>query len=135
MPNEFQARYHEYLRSPEWLEKRKLINERDNGICEICKTHKIINIHHKTYENVFHEPLQDLAGLCKECHDAIHDIYITEDYEFWLDGRTIPQDLKESEQLLKQWYKEKRDRTKNDWIPPKPRLTNDPVFNALLLRG
>lgn len=107
MPNEFQARYHEYLRSPQWLDKRKLIIERENGICEICKKHPIINIHHKTYENVFHEPLEDLAGLCGECHDAIHDIDITEDYEFWLDGRTIPQDLKESEQLLRQWYYEK----------------------------
>ena len=62
----------EYLRSPEWAEKRKVILERDK-ICVCCKTNKATDPHHVTYKRIPFENLQtDLVGICRQCHQKIH---------------------------------------------------------------
>lgn len=72
--------YRKYLRSPEWQQKRQQVFERarknansDNkfGVCEVCgyKPWKnCLQVHHKTYENIYNEPLEDLILLCPNCH-------------------------------------------------------------------
>lgn len=64
--------YKDYLKSAAWKEKRCKVIEREEGICEKCKAAPIDVVHHKTYENFGDEKLEDLAGLCKPCHDKIH---------------------------------------------------------------
>jgi len=125
--------YREYLFSDKWKSKKNQVIERGNRICEICEKRYIEHTHHRTYKKLYNEPLEDLLGLCWECHGNIHNHDIDEDYEFWLDGRTIPKDLIESETLLRQWYGEKR-RKIDDW-KPQIHLTNDPVFNEILLNS
>jgi len=67
--------YQIYLNSPEWKEKSKLIKERDNYTCQKCySTNKELNVHHKTYERIFHELLEDLTTLCRDCHKNEHNI-------------------------------------------------------------
>lgn len=63
--------YHEYLASREWQVKRKQIIERGKGICERCHMGQIKQIHHLTYKNLGHEPLNELQGLCAPCHEFL----------------------------------------------------------------
>lgn len=61
--------YHEYIRSEEWAEKRNLVYLRANGYCEAdgC-VRRASQVHHKTYDNLGDEPLEDLEALCHRCH-------------------------------------------------------------------
>lgn len=65
-------RYHTYLRSDEWKAKRLLVLRRANHLCEICHNENASDIHHLTYENLCHEPLEDLLALCRMCHFNLH---------------------------------------------------------------
>jgi len=69
----FNKAYAEYLKSPQWQMKRKKVMERDNGLCQGCLTAPAVDVHHKTYQRVFDEPLFDLVAICRECHSKIHD--------------------------------------------------------------
>lgn len=46
--------------------------KRSGGMCERCKITPAVNVHHKTYANIFSERLVDLIHLCKRCHDLVH---------------------------------------------------------------
>jgi hypothetical protein len=64
--------YAEYIRSPEWRQKRLEIIRRARGICEQCGLWPVVNVHHLTYERLGNEPLEDLLGLCSGCHERAH---------------------------------------------------------------
>ena len=70
----FWDRYTEYLKSPEWQIKRRNVLVRDANVCkailEGC-TRRATEVHHKTYEHVFDEPLWDLESVCHNCHEKI----------------------------------------------------------------
>lgn len=68
------AKYVEYLSSIEWKSKREQILVRDNYTCQDCKIKPAEEVHHKTYDNLFNEPLEDLISLCKKCHTEIHKV-------------------------------------------------------------
>lgn len=72
--------YKEYLLSEQWQERRKRVfsraleNANSNnkyGVCERCgyepKKH-CLQVHHKTYANLFNELMEDLELLCPNCH-------------------------------------------------------------------
>lgn len=64
--------YIEYIKSPEWKEKRRLILVRDKYECQICKS-KAIDVHHLTYAHFKEEYDFELISLCKTCHwDEYH---------------------------------------------------------------
>jgi 5-methylcytosine-specific restriction endonuclease McrA len=65
-------KYQEYLRSPQWKEKRVLVMARDNNTCQHCKNTTATEIHHVRYDNIFDEPLEDLISLCNLCHSQAH---------------------------------------------------------------
>ena len=64
--------YYTYLKSPEWEVKRQDIFDRCNGTCEICRRARAVLVHHTTYESLGEELLEDLLGLCKNCHTSLH---------------------------------------------------------------
>jgi 5-methylcytosine-specific restriction endonuclease McrA len=64
----------DYLNSAEWKIKREKVLVRDNYLCQECKNKTAQVVHHKTYENIFNEPLEDLIALCHECHTEIHRV-------------------------------------------------------------
>jgi 5-methylcytosine-specific restriction endonuclease McrA len=66
-------KYKQYLESNEWKDKRKLILQRDNNLCQLCKEKQAEAIHHLTYDNLYNEPLEDLLSLCKSCHLTLHE--------------------------------------------------------------
>ena len=65
--------YKKYLLSDEWRLKRGKVFAKRGRICERCKSKKDIQVHHKTYKNIYNEPLKDLEVLCKSCHMAHHE--------------------------------------------------------------
>lgn len=67
------TKYSQYLSSPEWRAKRKLVLERDNYKCQRCAATRRLQVHHLTYERIFKERLDDLLTLCQPCHRRLHD--------------------------------------------------------------
>jgi 5-methylcytosine-specific restriction endonuclease McrA len=60
--------YYQHLCSREWALKRKAVRERAGGICEQCEKAPLKDTHHLTYRNLGNEPLEDLMGVCRPCH-------------------------------------------------------------------
>ena len=70
--------YHKYLNSEEWKIIRDKVIERDNGMCLHCKTKPAQEVHHKHYETIYKEKIDDLESVCSDCHRAIHKIVFSE---------------------------------------------------------
>lgn len=66
------ALYYAYLKTERWKKIARKRIEKDNYNCTICGTAKNLQVHHITYENLFHENLYDLVTVCKGCHAEIH---------------------------------------------------------------
>lgn len=65
------AKYRNYLISENWLVKRNQVLKRDKNICQVCNN-LAEEVHHKTYKNLYNEPLDDLVSLCRNCHIEVH---------------------------------------------------------------
>lgn len=63
-----------YNKSPhryrdDWNNIRQLIYKRDNYICQDCKQHKKLDIHHiVSFMETFDNSLNNLISLCRSCH-------------------------------------------------------------------
>lgn len=64
--------YHKYLKSNKWLKKRNRALKRAGYKCQVCGYKKNLQVHHNTYEHIFHEHKQDLVVLCWKCHSTFH---------------------------------------------------------------
>ncbi len=76
--------YHQYIHSEAWREtkkrfyKSKLVkrNELGQPFCFSCKRSDMpLDVHHKTYKTLGKERLMDLALLCRECHNLVHELH------------------------------------------------------------
>jgi hypothetical protein len=72
-PKTHKEKYHEYLRSEEWYALRKRKIKEAGGRCQMCSKGEPLHVHHRTYDNIFNEKLEDLIVLCKDCHEKFHD--------------------------------------------------------------
>lgn len=63
-----------YLKSPAWKIKKQQVFLERGRTCEICMSNRNIQIHHKTYDNLYNEDLEDLKILCDKCHKKEHKI-------------------------------------------------------------
>jgi 5-methylcytosine-specific restriction endonuclease McrA len=68
----YQKGYIEYLKSDKWKNLRLKILERDNNLCQKCKTNQACHVHHLTYERLGRENLEDLISICLDCHTQEH---------------------------------------------------------------
>ena len=66
------SEYHRYLHSPAWSTKKAQVFERDKYRCTLCNVGAILLVHHRTYDNIGREPLEDLTTLCTPCHEKYH---------------------------------------------------------------
>jgi hypothetical protein len=60
-------KYRDYLNSIDWYLIRVEVKKRASGRCERCSATGV-EVHHRTYERLGHERLDDLELLCKPCH-------------------------------------------------------------------
>lgn len=62
--------------SPNWRLKRETRFNIDKGICQSCgKTIYLdsFHCHHKNYNSLFNEDMEDLESLCYSCHQEKHN--------------------------------------------------------------
>lgn len=64
---------HIYLKSKPWQQLRQLVLQRDNYSCLMCDNKHSLEVHHITYKHLGNERLDELATLCRTCHQSIHD--------------------------------------------------------------
>ena len=76
-----QRHYKAYIASPEWAAKRKEALEHHGRYCRGCGTQRHLQVHHRTYEQLGREPIDDLVVLCTVCHQGVHALTRT--------GRTL----------------------------------------------
>ena len=68
-------KYIKYINeSLKWIKISDTIMERDEHRCVQCRRNKNLNVHHLTYEHLYHEEKYptELITLCKSCHDKLH---------------------------------------------------------------
>lgn len=74
--NELQASrssfYETYIRSPQWRQLSQRLIKEAGRRCRVCNSGIDLCVHHRTYENLGHEPDQDLIVLCHDCHEIFH---------------------------------------------------------------
>lgn len=76
-------KYDDYMKSDAWVAKRKERLQLDDNHCVMCgrkngltrKGKPILQVHHIHYNNLGHEPMEDLVSLCSGCHRKIHRYY------------------------------------------------------------
>lgn len=87
-----------FYRSAAWLRMRKLILERDHGLCQECLRHgrytPAVAVHHKQ-ELLTHWDLRldmdNLESICEECHNRERaGASTTEGLTFDEDGNLVP---------------------------------------------
>lgn len=61
-----------YLNSLAWKDRRRLVMERAQGLCEGCRKAAATEVHHLSYAHWGQELLFELVALCGNCHDRIH---------------------------------------------------------------
>lgn len=64
--------YLEYLQSDLWKQKKVEALSVMGNFCKICGSKKNINVHHRSYDRIGEELVEDLSILCKSCHKMIH---------------------------------------------------------------
>ena len=68
------SKYQEYLQTLEWKSLAKAKRISANNKCQLCNNgNDELHVHHRTYDNVYHEELDDLIVLCKQCHSKFHE--------------------------------------------------------------
>ncbi len=61
--------YQEYLNSPHWQRLRVRILKRDGYKCTQCNETKELDVHHLSYDRLGQERDEDVATLCRRCHN------------------------------------------------------------------
>lgn len=67
--------YTAYMRSPEWQVRRARVLRLAGYKCQDCGLDRSrsggrgLQVHHLTYERLFHERDTDLVALCVKCHE------------------------------------------------------------------
>lgn len=65
--------YKEYLKSPEWSERRAKAIRTAKASCQLCNASGVtLDVHHRTYKNRGNEKFADLIVLCRSCHAKHH---------------------------------------------------------------
>lgn len=65
-----------YLKSTKWQSKRKQRLAVDHYSCAACSISGVpLDVHHLHYRSYQHEKMEDLASLCRSCHDLQHQTH------------------------------------------------------------
>ena len=77
--DEAYKKYRNYIRSKAFKEVKRICEERDGGMCQVCgRTRQNgvnLNCHHRQYLHLYcggEEEAKDCITVCSICHKAIH---------------------------------------------------------------
>ena len=66
--------YREYLKTPEWKDRRVKALSFAKHRCQLCNASGVqLDVHHRTYADRGNEKMRDLIVLCHPCHSKHHD--------------------------------------------------------------
>lgn len=65
--------YKVYLQTEEWKQTRSFALNRAGLRCQMCNRATKLQVHHRTYERLGEEWLDDLTVLCGDCHKTFHE--------------------------------------------------------------
>jgi 5-methylcytosine-specific restriction endonuclease McrA len=66
-------KYHRYLRSSkEWATIKIELYASRGKKCEVCYSTYKLQVHHRTYKNIYNEEPSELVILCDVCHKKAH---------------------------------------------------------------
>ena len=65
--------YSEYLKSEHWQSLRKARLKWAKHKCQLCNKGGVLDLHHRTYENLGNEEWKDIIVLCRPCHSKHHN--------------------------------------------------------------
>ena len=79
------SKYEIYLQSEDFDNLRFKVFSRDGFKCVVCGSNQNIQPHHLTYIHIYHENLDELVTVCRNCHTIYHNLdnrrkYIEEKY-------------------------------------------------------
>ena len=66
------SNYKDYLKSDHWKNTRDRVAEYWGHRCAVCNSPDNVQVHHRTYEHIGQERMQDLILLCDDCHRKFH---------------------------------------------------------------
>ena len=69
--------YWRYIRSEEWKQtKLRYLKSKMPKVCFVCEApwSNAFEFHHRTYKRLGKERLMDIAPVCRQCHQAIHEL-------------------------------------------------------------
>lgn len=70
--NPVYSTYSEYLRLPEFRVLCKIATEAAGGLCRVCRTRRVTEVHHRVYPAWgYLDRLENLLPVCHECHCQI----------------------------------------------------------------
>lgn len=72
-----QEEYKDYLQSEGWKRRRSWALEFWGNRCAICNSNKNIEVHHRCYDRIGYEQLNDLIALCNHCHTTHHEAMLS----------------------------------------------------------
>lgn len=64
--------YLEYIQSAKWAMFKLSIVAKRGQQCERCQTRGPVDLHHRTYRNLFNEKPEEVELLCRGCHEQEH---------------------------------------------------------------
>lgn len=80
-------KYRRYLKSYEWAQLKADLYKVRSRKCERCGNKTRLQVHHKTYDNIYKEKHSDLEILCDTCHKKEHGIAETKKRKSKIKGK------------------------------------------------
>ena len=65
--------YEAYLQTEHWQRMRVRALEWADYRCQVCDSPYGLHVHHRTYEGLGNEAINDLTVLCDTCHGLFHE--------------------------------------------------------------
>lgn len=66
--------YDDYLKTEHWRVTRMAALDRAEHRCQLCHSEDRLEVHHASYERIWHERPGDLTVLCRGCHARFHGV-------------------------------------------------------------
>lgn len=66
--------YTEYLTTKHWLVFRAEAIDNAGRKCCLCSECRCLEVHHNNYRCLWREKFNDVAVLCRRCHEKVHDV-------------------------------------------------------------